>query len=73
MPTHLAGIASTLPEELRPANPTEIEQYAAEFEALHARFSVRSEPREYLRGLLALAPRKNCWQMAEATGAGDAQ
>ena len=61
-------------------NPSEIEQYAAEFESFHARFVrffVRSEPREaarqYLRGLLAPVPRKNCWQMAEATGAKDPQ
>jgi SRSO17 transposase len=53
----------------------EIDQYAAEFETFQARFAplfVRSEPREavrqYLRGLLACVPRKNCWQMAEALG-----
>jgi len=61
-------------------NPSEIEQYAVEFESFHARFArffVRSEPREaarqYLRGLLAPVPRKNCWQMAEATGTKDPQ
>lgn len=61
-------------------NLREIDQYAAEFESFHARFAgffVRSEPREaarqYLRGLLAPVPRKNCWQMAEATGAKDPQ
>ena len=61
-------------------NPSEIEQYSAEFESFHtrfARFFVRSEPREaarqYLRGLLAPVTRKNCWQMAEATGAKDPQ
>jgi SRSO17 transposase len=58
----------------------EIDQYATEFEAFHARFAgffVRSEPREsarqYLRGLLAPVQRKNCWQMAEAIGARDPQ
>lgn len=52
----------------------------AEFEAFQARFArlfVRSEPREaarqYLRGLLAPVQRKNCWQMAEATGARNPQ
>lgn len=61
-------------------NPSEIEQYAAEFGSFHARFArffVRSEPREaarqYLRGLLAPVTRKNCWQMAEVTGARDPQ
>lgn len=59
---------------------SEIDRYAIEFEAFHARFGrffVRSEPREaarqYLRGLLTSVPRKNCWQMAEATGAKDPQ
>lgn len=58
----------------------EIDQYATEFEAFHARFAgffARSEPREaarqYLRGLLSPVQRKNCWQMAEATGARDPQ
>lgn len=62
------------------ANQREIDQYAAEFEAFHARFAGffgRSEPREsarqYLRGLLAPVQRKNCWQMAEAIGARDPQ
>jgi len=61
-------------------NTSEIDRYAAEFETFHARFAhffVRSEPREaarqYLRGLLAPVQRKNCWQMAEATGAKDPQ
>ncbi|MBN1955263.1 MAG: IS701 family transposase [Anaerolineae bacterium] len=61
-------------------SPIEIDQYAAEFEAFQARFArlfVRSEPREaaaqYLRGLLAAVSHKNCWQMAEATGARDPQ
>jgi SRSO17 transposase len=69
-----------LPKELRLVNPDEIDQYAAEFEAFHARFAhlfVRSEPREaaqqYLRGLLAPVRRKNCWQMAEAMGQKDPQ
>lgn len=55
---------------------SELDRYAAEFEAFHARFAhcfVRSEPRQaarqYLRGLLTSVKRKNCWQMAEATGA----
>ena len=61
-------------------NPDEIDRYAAEFEAFQARFAplfARSEPREaarqYLRGLLAPVRRKNCWQMAEATGQKDPQ
>jgi SRSO17 transposase len=60
--------------------PSEIDQYATEFEAFHARFAqffVRSEPREavrqYLRGLLSPVARKNCWQMAEAVGDKDPQ
>jgi SRSO17 transposase len=60
--------------------PSEIDQYAPEFEAFHARFVhffVRSEPREairrYLRGLLSPVARKNCWQMAEAVGDKDPQ
>jgi len=59
---------------------TEVDQYTAEFGAFHARFAgffARSEPREaarqYLRGLLSPVQRKNCWQMAEATGARDPQ
>ena len=61
-------------------NPDEIDRYVAEFETFHARFAhafVRSEPREasrqYLRGLLAPVPRKNCWQMAEAMGQNNPQ
>jgi SRSO17 transposase len=61
-------------------DPSEIDRYAAEFETFHARFApffVRSEPREaarqYLRGLLAPVPRKNCWQMAEVMGDKDPQ
>lgn len=61
-------------------NRDRIDEYAAGFEAYHARFAplfVRSEPREaarrYLRGLLAPVPRKNCWQMAEAVGDKDPQ
>jgi SRSO17 transposase len=63
-----------------PMSPIEVDQYTAEFEAFHARFAgffARSEPREaagqYLRGLLSPVQRKNCWQMAEATGARDPQ
>jgi SRSO17 transposase len=59
---------------------SELDRYAAEFEAFHARFAhcfVRSEPRQaarqYLRGLLTSVKRKNCWQMAEATGASHPQ
>lgn len=61
-------------------NPDEIDRYATEFEAFHARFAhafVRSEPRDaarqYLRGLLAPVRRKNCWQMAEVLGQKDPQ
>jgi SRSO17 transposase len=46
-----------------------------DFAAFHARFSGlfgRSEPRvlcgTYLRGLMAKIERRNCWQLAEATG-----
>jgi len=46
-----------------------------DFEAFHARFAGlfgRSEPRvlcgTYLRGLMAKVERRNCWQLAEATG-----
>jgi len=53
----------------------ELDRWAAEFEDFHARFAhffARSESREaarqYLRGLLAVVKRKNCWQMAEAVG-----
>jgi SRSO17 transposase len=73
-------MASPLPKALRLMNPDEIDPCAAEFEAFQARFAhlfVRSEPREaarqYLRGLLAPVPRKNCWQMAEAMGQKDPQ
>ncbi len=55
--------------------PEELEVWAEDFEAFHARFAhlfARSEPREqaakYLRGLLAPIPRKNGWQVAEAVG-----
>jgi len=55
--------------------PEELEAWAEDFEAFHARFApvfVRSEPREqaakYLRGLLAPIERKNGWQVAEAVG-----
>jgi SRSO17 transposase len=59
---------------------SELDCYAVEFEAFHARFAhcfVRSEPRQaarqYLRGLLTSVKRKNCWQMAEALGASHPQ
>jgi len=55
--------------------PEELEAWAEDFEAFHARFAhlfARSEPREqaakYLRGLLSPIPRKNGWQVAEAVG-----
>jgi SRSO17 transposase len=60
--------------------PDELDRYAAEFEAFHARFARffgrrerRETARQYLRGLLAQVQRKNCWQMAEAVGAADPQ
>ena len=47
----------------------------ADFESFHARFAKlfhRSEPRalcaSYLRGLMSVVGRRNCWQMAETTG-----
>jgi SRSO17 transposase len=53
----------------------ELEEWAADFEAFHARFAhlfVRSEPREqaakYMRGLMSDVKRKNGWQLAEALG-----
>ena len=65
---------------MTPSEFEQVEQWAAEFENFHARFAhifVRSEPREearqYLRGLLALVKRKNCWQMAEVVGEKDPQ
>lgn len=55
-----------------PLSPIEVDQYTAEFEAFHARFTgffARSEPheaaRQYPRGLLSPVQHKNCWQMAE--------
>lgn len=58
-----------------PMTPEELEMWAEDFEAFHARFAhlfARREPREqmakYLRGLLAPLPRKNGWQIAEAVG-----
>ena len=61
-------------------NPTETGRYVAESVAFYAGFSgffVHSAPseaaRQYLRGLLAPVPRKYRRQMAEETGAGDAQ
>jgi SRSO17 transposase len=54
---------------------TELDRWAADFEAFHARFSrffarrePRDEMRQYLRGLLSPVRRKNMWQMAEALG-----
>ena len=53
----------------------ELEQWQEEFEAFHARFAdlferseSREQARQYLRGLLTEAERKNSWQMAEAVG-----
>jgi SRSO17 transposase len=53
----------------------ELNEWAEEFEAFHARFAPifgRKEPREqaqkYIRGLLAPVERKNGWQLAEAVG-----
>ena len=53
----------------------ELNQWAAKFEAFHARFAdlfQRQEPREqcrkYLRGLLSAVERKNGWQLAETGG-----
>lgn len=61
-------------------NPDEMDRYATEFEAFHARFARffgrrerRETARQYLRGLLAQVQRKNCWQMAEAVGAANPQ
>jgi SRSO17 transposase len=58
----------------------EFDQWSTDFEDFQARFApffARSEPREamrqYVRGLLAPVPRKNCWQMAEAVGEQDPQ
>lgn len=53
----------------------ELDQWADDFAAFHARFAhlfVRREPREqavkYLRALMAPIARKNGWQMAEVMG-----
>ena len=61
-------------------NPDEMDRYATEFEAFHARFARffgrrerRETARQYLRGLLAQVQRKNCWQMAEAVGEANPQ
>jgi SRSO17 transposase len=58
----------------------EFSAWADSFNQMHARFGrffARSETREaarqYLRGLLSSAARKNCWQMAEAVGETDPQ
>lgn len=55
--------------------PEELEGWAEDFEAFHARFAhlfARCEPREqaakYMRGLLAPVKHKNGWQLAEAVG-----
>lgn len=55
--------------------PEELENWAEDFEAFHARFAhlfARSEPREqagkYMHGLLGAVERKNGWQLAEAVG-----
>ena len=61
-------------------DPGGMDCYADEFEAFHARFAGlfsrrerRETVRQYLRGLLALVQRKNCWQMAEAVGEANPQ
>jgi SRSO17 transposase len=67
----------------RPSNPSyeprleEIEGWARELDALHARIAPRferSEPRRrslaYLKGLLSHTERKNGWQLAEEAGEG---
>ncbi len=53
----------------------DLEPFAADFEAFHARFAdlfARAEPRaqavKYVRGLLGGAERRNGWQLAEAMG-----
>jgi SRSO17 transposase len=53
----------------------ELDDWATDFEAFHARFAhlfARSEPRtkavQYLRGLMSPVKRKNGWQLAEAVG-----
>lgn len=53
----------------------ELDRFAADFTAFHARFAdlfARSEPRaqaaKYLRGLLGGVERRNGWQLAEALG-----
>lgn len=58
----------------------ELDKWADEFEAFHARFAPhfkRREPREqapkYVRGLLGSMERKNSWQLAEAVGDEDPQ
>jgi SRSO17 transposase len=55
--------------------PEELDHWAEDFEAFHARFAhlfVRSEPRvqaaKYIRGLMAEVGRKNGWQLAETVG-----
>lgn len=58
----------------------EFTAWAESFERLHARFcrffrrsETKEAARQYLRGLLSGANRKNCWQMAEAVGEKDPQ
>jgi len=55
--------------------PDDLDQWAEDFAAFHARFAdlfPRKEPRgqaaKYLRGLMAPVQRKNTWQIAEAVG-----
>lgn len=56
--------------------PEQLDTWREEFAAFHARFAglfARKETRDgcrhYVRGLLAKVARKNCWQLAEQTGA----
>jgi len=53
----------------------ELDGWASDFIAFHERFAhlfsrreVRHQAVQYLRGLMAPAQRKNCWQIAEAVG-----
>ena len=53
----------------------ELDGWAADFEAFHARFAhlfARREPRQqaakYMRGLMSDVRRKNGWQLAEVVG-----
>src|SRR5436305_14233852 len=56
----------------------DVEQWAEDFEAFHARFApyffrseVRARSAAYLRALLGSVERKNGWQLAEAIGEAD--